>query len=141
MNIETASITLSVGAISGLLIVVFSVSRQLGALELKVNTMWDFQMRRAFSEVVTAGLAKKQSPLIFKDGLMEKLDPIKPELAAWWKASGYRYSDSAALMEIERLFGNQLFTLVCVPCCLSHGACLLLAITVAKQVNEVVLTT
>lgn len=109
-------------------------------LEIKVETMWAFQMRRAFSEAVEKGVAVANSPLTFLPGVRERLDPIKEELIAWWKETGHVMSNALALLDIERLFGDRLLQVVCLPCNLTHGACLLLAMAVAKETREIDIT-
>lgn len=137
MNVDTISITLSIGSLLGMLWAVFSASRRLGELELKVDTMWAFQMRRAMSETVSTGLGSMNSPLIFSDFARHSLDPIEAELKELWRQTLQFMDDAEALLEIERVYGDRLLTLVCVPCGLSHGACLLLAFSVASDKREI----
>ena len=138
-NVVNVSVGLSVSTLVALFATAIAASRRFGALELKVNTMWDFQMRRAFSEVNMTGLAVRNSPLRFTPDAMSRLDPIKPALVAFWKALDHPIEDGDMLLEIERKFGAELISMVCVPCGLSHGACLLLALSVAKGDSTVML--
>jgi len=103
------------------------------ALQVKVDTMWAFQMRRAISEVVEKGIGTMNSPMTIFQEARERLEPIKPRLIDFWETLGKKLSDTEAPLEIERQFGNELLTLVCVPCGLSHAACLIVALSVARQ--------
>ena len=108
----------------------------LPAMNVKIDTMWNFQVRRAMSEVPDSGIGTRSSPLTFHADVRAALDPIKNELIAFNKDKLFELDDAAALLEIEREFGERLYELVCKPCSLSHGACLLLACAVARQTDK-----
>jgi len=131
------SLAVSGGTLVTLILFIIKSSREYGALETKVNTMWAFQMRRAVSEVVTSGLGTINSPLLFNDLAKKSLEPIKGRLVEFYDTLPKPTSDVMALLKIEEIFGSQLLELVCIPCGLTHGACLLLALTVAKKANVV----
>ncbi len=112
---------------------------QLADLTLKTNVMWDFQMRRAMSEATGKGLATMNSPLTLTQAGIDaakNLEPIRQELRNWWDENYFK-SDLDASLELERHFGDRLLTLVCIPCAMSHGACLFLALMAAKNVNTI----
>lgn len=141
LNLDNITIALSTSSLVGLLFAVFTASRRFGELETKVNTMWAFQMRRAFSEVVTSGIATVNSPLRFTEEAIKALDPIREELKALWVSlpESVRKSDVEVTLEIEKVFGERLLRMVCIPCGLSHGACLLLAMSIAKDQGSLLL--
>jgi len=118
--------------------VVYLASVKITKIEVKVDTMWAFQMRRAMSEAVEKNLGEINSPMRIKDEYTKRLEPIKPELIKFWKDhGGNKMSTGTALLEIEKRFGDQLLKIICVPCGLSHGSCLLLALAVASENNEI----
>ncbi len=126
------------GTIAGVVIAAIRLSMRMGVLEFKVGTMWNFQMRRGFSEVVQSGIGSFGSPLTFNPEIESALDPIRDRLIEFGKQKlNNGIDDSNALLLIEAMFGDELLNLVCVPCGLSHAACLLLALTVAKASNEI----
>ena len=130
------AVGISLGSLITVLVFIARMAARFGALELKVDTMWAFQMRRAMSEVVEKGIGSLNSPLIFTPESRAALEPIKSRLIDFYDnkvTDTERHSDSLLLLAIERVFGNELLELVCVPCMLTHGACLLLAMAVAKQ--------
>ena len=106
---------------------------QLSALQVKVDTMWQFQIRRGVSEVVHQGAGTMNSPLEIFEKYRSALDPIKGELVRFWKDRGHSVNDCDAMLEIERLFGAQLFEKVCIPCGMSHAGCLIVALSVASE--------
>jgi hypothetical protein len=110
----------------------------LTAIQVKIDTIWSFQMRRAMSEVVEAGVGTKNSPLQFTDEARAAMAPIADELELFYKHMpvDVKLDDSQALLEIERRFGERLLDMVCIPCKLSHGACLILAYAVAKGTDK-----
>jgi hypothetical protein len=134
MTIETLMAGCAlIGSAISILTVLYFMTTKFARLELQVETMWAFQMRRAFSEVVTSGIGTVNSPLMFTEEAKRFLEPIKNELVAMWENGELsKRTDGETLLEIERVFGNRLLTMVCVPCGLSHGACLLLALSIAK---------
>lgn len=129
----TVSLCLSIGSWVFLLAWIVKASMRFGALELKVDTMWGFQMRRSMSEVVTSGSGTFKSPIVITPEARAHLDPLKDELIGWYKNYEGRDSDASVLLGLEQYFGDRLFDLVCVPCGLSYGACLIIALAVAKQ--------
>ena len=109
------------------------------AMNVKIDTMWNFQVRRAMSEVQDSGIGTTNSPLMFSEDAKRALDPIKDELIKFNETELQGVDDADALLAIERQFGERLYELVCKPCQLSHGACLLLACAVARQVDKLVI--
>lgn len=108
----------------------------LPAMNVKIDTMWNFQVRRAMSEVPERGIGSQNSPLAFTEDARRALDPIKDELIKFNETELKNKDDAEALLAIERQFGERLLDLVCKPCSLSHGACLLLACAVARQTDK-----
>jgi hypothetical protein len=133
----TVALGLSVASWIALLAFIVKVSMRFGALELKVDTMWGFQMRRSMTEVVSTGVGTLNSPLVISDEVMASLNPIKDRLIKWYDGYEGRSSDASVLLGIEQAFGNELVKRVCIPCKLSYGACLIIALAVAKQTNEI----
>ena len=119
-------------ALGGAIGFLVKLSARLGALEVKVETMWQFQIRRAFAEVVSSGVATVNSPLTFDPEALKLLDPIKLKLREFGRKLGPEIPVTVALMEIEREFGDALVRDVCIPRQLTHGTCLLMALAVAR---------
>ena len=106
----------------------------MGQLSIKVDTMWDFQIRRGMSEAAKEGIAKINSPIKFTAEAMGRLEPIKIPL----QQLAVKYptvKDSDLMLKIEQNFGEQLLKLVCVPYKVTQGACLLLALAVARNTD------
>lgn len=147
MDYGSATITISIAALLSVFGAVgyfaqrlFSVGRQMGQIEIKVDTMWAFQMRRTMSDAVASGLGSVNSPFKFNEDMRHALAPMKAELIEFWKTLPNGIEDSAALLKIEAQFGEQILRLVGLPFGLTHDACLLLALTIAKQSNIIELT-
>jgi hypothetical protein len=115
---------------------VIRTSIRLGALELKVDTMWGFQMRRSMSEVITSGQGILNSPLVIKSDALEHLKPLKSDLQKLYQEQHSTIGDASMLLKIEEKFGDIILDLVCLPCGVSYGACLIIALAVAKGSNE-----
>lgn len=136
-DISTAVVGISLLNFVLFVIGIYHIGRKLGQIEVKVDTMWDFTMRRTMSEVVKSGLGSVNSPFKFNEEVQHALKSMKPELIAFWATLPADITDSAALLRIEAQFGEQILRLVGLPYKLTHDACLLLALTVAKQSNVI----
>ena len=111
-----------------------NLKEKLAKLEVKVDTMWDFQMRRAMAEAVTKGVATMNSPLtIDEKTAMDWLGNLVLPLREFYGRFGKNLTDRDLMLAIERQFGNQIVRQVCVPHGLKDGSCLIIAAAVAKQ--------
>lgn len=140
VDLNTTILGISVVNFLAFIAVVFHFARKVGGIEVKVDTMWAFQMRRTMSDVVQSGLGTVNSPFRFNDEVQHALAPMKPDLIAFWATLPLDITDAAALLKIEAEFGERILRLVGMPFALTHDACLLLALTVAKQSNTIELT-
>lgn len=132
---EHASVTISIGTLCALVVFIVRHSMNYGALNLKVDTMWAFQMRRAQSEIVEGGHGTKNSPLSIMPEVQQRLEPIRTELETFGDAH-HALCDGDFLLKIEEIFGPRLLDIICIPCKMSHGACLLVAMSVAKKTQQ-----
>jgi hypothetical protein len=139
MSVELAGLAPLVStaaALLGLVALVVRASMRLARVEVKVDTMWAFQMRRAMSEAVTSGIGSLNSPIKFREEAVAALEPIRSDLVDFWARLPPRVRDAEAALLIEGRFGDEILQRICIPFKLSHGACLLLALAVAKQSND-----
>lgn len=139
-----------VGAIVGILTGILSVASvvylagskmtrvetRMEDIETKVGIIWEFLLRRAMGEAVLKGVATINSPLIITSEAKSWLDPLKPALQAKYLSSWQKLSDRDLLLAIEKEFGSQLAKDVCIPRHLNSGACLLIAMQVAREANQ-----
>jgi len=124
---ETTSIETRLGMLETLI----------AAINVKVETMWMFQIRRGVSEAIVQGIATKNSPLKFDEAALKRLEPLKEELVSFVHELPPDTSDPEAMLMIENKFGSKIVDTVCIPTGLSHASCLLLAYSVAKQLNPI----
>ena len=74
--------------------------------------------------------------LIFNEEYISMLAPLREGLQGWYcKVAPMGKPDAELLLDIERSFGVALLQDVCVPMKLWQGACLLMALAVAKNVR------
>ena len=124
-----------IGALTGIVSiasVVYLAGTKLAALEVKVDTIWDFIIRRAMSEAVFKGIGVINSPLKITPAAYKMMTYFEPELRTFYQQHGQGLQDRQFLFEIERRFGERLVKDVCIPNGLLMGACLLIALSVAK---------
>lgn len=110
--------------------VLYNSATRMAKLEVKVDTMWAFQMRRGAAEAVTNSIATINSPLNFHADALAALSPMKERLSLFAQEhTGIPEVDF--FMLLERAFGDELVWRFCIPMKASQGACLLAAMQVA----------
>jgi len=121
------------GGLVPVLGLVYRASAKFSAMSVKVDTMWDFIMRRAMSEAVNKGIATLNSPLVINSEAKALMAPLRARLQEFYLKEGQQMSDADMQLEIERRFGADIVREVCIPHNLHAGACLLIAVSVAKE--------
>ena len=104
-----------------------------GRLSLKVETMWQFTLRRGMSEAVSKGFATMNSPFIVGPEARRRMEPLMPALRNVYRALGSSASDVDLMVAIERDHGDKILTEVCIPCGFFMGACLAIAIQILRD--------
>lgn len=112
------------------------IGERLLRLEERVESVWDFLLRRAAVEAVSRGVATMNSPVTFSTEARSWLAHLAPELRAFYNGEGQGLSENDLASAIERRWGARLAEEVCIPHDLSLGACLLLAIEVARDGDQ-----
>lgn len=120
-------------ALISILSTIAYISHKLGRLEVKVDTLWDFMVRRATSEAVIKGAGSLNSPFILSEvarswfalDLQEKL---QNDYIEFWMGK----EDKEIFLEIEKKYGERLLKEVCIPNHLFSGACVMAAIEISK---------
>ena len=102
-------------------------------LEVKVDTMWDFQLRRAESEAVKLGIGRRNSPLKINEDTKKWFEPLEKKLKSFYQSQGCKLNNRDLAIAIEKNFGDEIASVVCIPKGLTDGSCLLIAIAVAKN--------
>ena len=116
-----------------LLSVIYFAGVKLATLQVKVDTMWAFTLRRAQSEAVITGMATVNSPIMITEDAKKLVDPILGSLVTLYRSCSPSISDQDFAIEIARNLGDRLLHEVCIPNKLSLGACLFIAIETVKQ--------
>ena len=130
MNLDILTVSMSFGTLLGLLI----FAMKLGALQLKVDTMWEFTLRRAKSEAVALGFATLNSPLLVKPETKHRMAAVLPALRdVYFNRGGKKLSNSALALELERHHGDKILKEVCIPCGMFLGACLVIAVQILRE--------
>ncbi len=104
-------------------------------MQLKVDTMWEFLLRRAKVEAVQAGVGVFNSPFLITEEAKKIVAPLAPRLREFGAKIGCTMSLSELALAIERQFGEELIRDVCIPNGLHAGACLLIACAVASDID------
>lgn len=126
-----ASVAMSLFSLAS---VFYFVGVKLATLQVKVDTMWEFTLRRGKSEAIRDGLAVMNSPIKPKPEALGLMEPIADDLRAISaKAGAVSDADLAAL--IEHHLGDKMLHKVCIPNKMALGACLFLAIEYLKRMQ------
>ncbi len=108
-------------------------SERLAQAEDRISLLWEFQLRRAKVEVLTQGIAVRNSPIKIKPGIEEWLGDLAVELKNFYRKLGREMTETQLAEEIERRYGKELVEKLCIPHGLFQGACLIIAMDVAKS--------
>lgn len=132
------SLVLSVMSIGGMIAL---VAGKLSRMELQVGELWKFrddlariQMRSGASEAARSGYGQANSPFTISDESKSWLSQIAGELQAFYVSlNNPAISDVELFIQIDRTFGQRLFTEYCMPHKLTHQEGLLIAAAIAKN--------
>ncbi len=116
--------------------VIYLAGVKLATLQVKVDTMWEFTLRRGKSEAVRAGFAEMNSPIVATSEGLAKLAPVAAELHELAASLKPDMSDADIAIEVERRLGDKILRHVCIPNGFFLGACLFLAIEFIKRLPE-----
>ena len=111
-------------------------AKEAARIAMMVETLWDFQMRRAQVELVNEGLGTINSPLKISEQAKAAVAPLVGPLREFYQKMGRHLSERELYIEIERRFGDRITKEVCIPLGIDRGACLLIAHKVMLEENE-----
>jgi len=110
---------------------VLYLSYRVGQASIKIDTLWDFIIRRAKVEFVEKGFGVMQSPLAIKAGALKLIEPFVMRVLPFYNDlvdKNPAISDKDLFIELEMKFGDDLVKQVCIPHNLTAGACMILVI-------------
>jgi hypothetical protein len=129
LNLTTAEITSLISSAVSLLSSIYLLLFKFAQMEVKVDTLWLFQLRRGEAEALRHGFATKNSPISVIDNRAR--DAFPPDLAnalhGYFARQGRHLTRVEMAAEIERRFGPRIVDEVCIPQGISNGTCLILA--------------
>lgn len=102
-------------------------------LELKVNTLWDFLMRRSLASGLDNDVLRMNSPVTATAQATTLLEPMSEELGEFYRTEGFKLDPRELFIAVEHKFGERLLKQICIPYNVHQGACVLAAIDVAKK--------
>jgi hypothetical protein len=137
-----AQIALAVGslAVSGVMAMHWRQLKEAhrqGEMELKVNTMWEFQIRRGMVEARSMNILEKNSPIKVTDMAKPYLRQFKDELMAFMSEVPFgRMDDVDQFIALERQFGEVVIETICIPLKISQGACILSLMVYGRELLQ-----
>lgn len=106
--------------------------REIAEIKIKVETMWNFLLKRGAAEGVNNGMLTMNSPLRLTPESAKVMEHMEAELRAFRDDKFPDADEKRLAMEIENKFGDRLVKEVCIPNNISYGVCLLIATAVAR---------
>src|SRR5215469_17081404 len=98
---------------------------ELEKLQMQVETMWAFQLRRGLNEVEKKGLGKMNSPMRLTEQACKLMEPMLPDLKKFYEEiNGNRLGTVDLAVAIEHKFGDRISQEICNKAHISDGACL-----------------
>lgn len=129
-------IVLALPGMMSLLGLVYFAGVKIAKIEVKVDTMWSFQLRRGIIETEQMGLGKSRSPLKLNEVAYQLMEPLTPALKSFYEEIG---GETLGLVDlavaIEQKFGQTLVEKVCRVANVSQGSCLVLAIGMLRPIG------
>ena len=126
----------SMSSVIALLGVIFLTAFKIPAMEVKIDTVWKFLMKRALSEALVQGVATRNSPVRVTDEAKRWMRDLLPAIREFYATLGRQnITDEELALEIEGRFGDLILHEVCIPHGLYMGACLLIAIQAVKEAS------
>jgi hypothetical protein len=122
-----------VSAILSVFSVIYLSGVKIAKIEVKVDTMWSFLMRRAIAEVVFKGLADMNSPIVIRKEAKALFRGLTEDLRSFYRGLGKELTDVDLIMLLEQQFGDRILKEVCIPNGLLMGACMIIALEIAKE--------
>lgn len=115
---------------------VYLAGVRLARIEVKVDTMWLFQLRRGMSEIHNRALGGFQSPLQLTPEAATFINPLAPELKVFYdNIHGEKLSLVELAIELEKEFGQRISQDVCIKAGIHDAACLIMALSVLRPVK------
>ena len=135
MVIDTGALVAIVGLVFTIAAAFARIIYQMGQLEVKVNTVWDFLIRRGQVELVNKGWGTKHSPLILTVEAFESILPLISNIVQFYVRlikNKPKITERDLFIAIESHFGDQLVEQICIPKNVQLGACVIAVIEACK---------
>lgn len=110
------------------------IEERLKNLKERLDKQWRFQINRAKSEAVKAGIATVNPHLRISPEAKKWMDELKLRLRDFYATMGRHLNEFELMEEIEAHYGQEIADNICIPHGLTQGECLLIAMEVAKEV-------
>lgn len=122
----------SIGVGLSLLAVLWILAVKITRLEVRVEVIWNFLLKRAIVEGVDKGLMTLNSPVRITNKATSVLGVMTKELQEKYKTTWNKLSENELAFVIEKEYGDRLVQEVCLPNNITLGVCLLIATAIAK---------
>ncbi len=112
---------------------------RMGQLELKIDTVWDFLIRRGQVELVNRGWGTKNSPVELTAVTFESILPLISDIVVFYaklKKANPKIKERDMFIAIESQFGEQLVDRICIPMHVQLGACVVAVMAACKIATE-----
>lgn len=138
MSIEQIGVLVAIATgLSSLFAIAYFTGGKLARLETKVETMWEFMVKRGKIELLQRGLGEMNSPIKITAEALSWFAPMQDDLKRFYAEHLVGVNENEARLQIERKFSDRLVKEICLPHNLQAAACLIIALVVAKGEDKV----
>lgn len=121
-GVKIATLTSEVGKMKGL-------DTSVARIEVKVDTMWEFMIRRSKVELIRSGLGEMGSDVKLTESGFEAILPYLPTFLDFYRElSNGELAQNEMYMEFGRRFGDLIMAQIAVPLGLTIGQCVIAAV-------------
>jgi hypothetical protein len=139
MVIDTGAVVAIISLMLGIAAGFARIIYQMGSLELKVNTIWDFLIRRGQVEFVNKGWGTKNSPVKLTTAIFESILPLISDIVKFYAElikNKPNITERDLFIAIESQFGDALVERICVPMNVQLGACVIAVMEACRIATE-----
>ena len=135
MGPET-SLTLSVGTLIAIAGFIWKFSTQIAAISVKIDTLWDFHMKRGQIEGLHMGAMTRNSPLSLTQVARDWFTSLEADVKTWYRKTDKRVSDRDLFVLLEKEFGQRITDEICIPHQITREVCLAGAVLICRECDS-----
>ena len=132
----------AIGGIFSLIATIFWFGKRFAAVEFKVDTLWDFIMRRGLVAALNKGLVTMNSPITVPASSLQIYAGMIEDLQRWYvnvgkeierKSASEQDKERNMFAAVEHYFGDRIVKEICIPHRMDVGECVVTALAICRM--------